>query len=158
VKPSILFRGTTLYQQLAKASVPSFTFIRDAYAFSAYSSVVHKGSGTVPFINASDLLVNLRQKLTEVSGPAYCFVYWDAVDAIAHTYGPHTEQYHAELGGFSYLLQRELLERIPEHVAADTLLLVTADHGHINAAPHQTLYLSRYPRLVRSLVVRFVSP
>jgi Type I phosphodiesterase / nucleotide pyrophosphatase len=153
VKPSILFRGKTIYQALANAQVPSFTLIRDAYASSAYSSVVHKGSVTVPFINSSDLLVNLRRKLAEVSGPAYFFVYWDAIDAIAHTYGPHTEQYHAELGGFSYLLQRELIEKIPRHVAADILLLVTADHGHINVAPRQTLYLNRYPRLARSLAV-----
>ena len=151
VKPSILFRGKTIYQELGTAQVPSFTLIRDAYAHSAYSSVVHKGSVTVPFINASDLLVNLRQKLVEVSGPAYFFVYWDAVDAIAHTYGPHTEQYHAELAGFSYLLQRELVANIPKQVAQDILLLVTADHGHINVAPRQTLYLNRYPRLVRSL-------
>ena len=153
VKPSILFQGKTIYQALASAQVPSFTMIRDAYASSAYSSVVHKGSVTLPFINSSDLLVNLRRKLAEVSGPAYFFVYWDAIDAIAHTYGPHTEQYHAELGGFSYLLQRELIGKIPRHVAADVLLLVTADHGHINVAPRQTLYLNRYPRLVRSLAV-----
>jgi hypothetical protein len=153
VKPSILFRGKTIYQMLANAQVPSFTLIRDAYARSAYSSVVHKGSVTVPFINSSDLLVNLRQKIVEVSGPAYFFVYWDAVDAIAHSYGPHTEQYHAELAGFSYLLQRELIEKIPAHIAADILLLVTADHGHINVAPRQTLYLNRYPRLLRSLEV-----
>jgi hypothetical protein len=151
VRPSILFRGTTIYQRLAEAHVPSFTMIRNAYAHSAYSSVVHKGSVTVPFINSSDLLVNLRRRLVEVSGPAYFFVYWDAVDAIAHTYGPHTEQYHAELAGFSYLLRRELIENTPEHVAGDILLLVTADHGHINVSPRQTLYLSRYPRLVRSL-------
>ena len=76
---------------------------------------------TVPFISSSDLLVNLRQKILEVSGPAYFFVYWDAVDAISHTYGPHTEQYHAELSSFSYLLQRELVEKIPPHAAADVL-------------------------------------
>jgi predicted AlkP superfamily pyrophosphatase or phosphodiesterase len=153
VKPSLLFGGRTIYQRLAKGQVPSFTFIRDIYARSAYSSVVHKGSVTVPFINSSDLLVNLRQKLAEVSGPAYFFVYWDAVDAIAHTYGPHTDHYHAELAGFSYLLQRELIDKIPRDVAADSLLLVTADHGHINVAPRQTLYLNRYPRLLRSLDV-----
>jgi Type I phosphodiesterase / nucleotide pyrophosphatase len=153
VKPSILFQGKTIYQTLAKAQVPSFTFIRDAYARSAYSSLVHRGSVTVPFVNSSDLLVNLRQKLVQVPGPAYFFVYWDAVDAIAHTYGPHTEQYHAELSGFSYLLQRELIDKIPAHTAADVLLMVTADHGHINASPRDTLYLNRYPRLVRSLQV-----
>jgi hypothetical protein len=153
VKPSILFRGKTLYQMLANARVPSFTMIRDAYAYSAYSSVVHKGSVTVPFINSSDLLVNLRQKILEVSGPAYFFVYWDVVDAIAHNYGPHTEQYHAELAGFSYLLQRELIEKIPRHAAANILLMVTADHGHINVMPRQTLYLNRLAGLVQSLQV-----
>jgi hypothetical protein len=153
VKPTILFQGRTIYQTLAKAHVPSFTFSRDAYAHSAYSSVVHRGSVAIPFINSSDLLVNLRQKISETPGPAYFYVYWDAVDAIAHTYGPHTEQYHAELTGFTYLLQRELIEKIPARTAADVVLMVTADHGHINVAPGETLYLNRYPRLVNSLQV-----
>jgi Type I phosphodiesterase / nucleotide pyrophosphatase len=153
VKPSLLFRGKTIYQALAKARVPSFTFIRNVYAHSAYSSVVHKGSVTVPFINSSDLLVNLRQTIAGVSGPAYFFVYWDAVDAIAHTYGPHTEQYHAELAAFSYVLQRELIESIPGPAAADIVLMVTADHGHINVVPRQTLYLNRMAGLVDRLEV-----
>jgi Type I phosphodiesterase / nucleotide pyrophosphatase len=114
---------------------------------------MHRGSVTIPFINSSDLLVNLRQKISATSGPAYFYVYWDAVDAIAHTYGPHTEQYDAELTGFAYLLQRELIDKIPARTAADVLLMVTADHGHINVAPGETLYLNRYPRLLRSLEV-----
>jgi predicted AlkP superfamily pyrophosphatase or phosphodiesterase len=153
VKPSMLFRGKTIYQTLAEAQVPSFTLVRSAYAHSGYSSVVHKGSTTIPFINASDLLVNLRQKIVEISGAAYFYVYWDAVDAIAHTYGPHTEQYHAELAAFSYLLQRELIDKLSPRSAAEVLLIVTADHGHINAVPRETLYLNRYPRLVQGLQV-----
>jgi len=151
VKPSILYDGQTIYQRLAKAQVPSFTFIRADYARSAYSSVAHKGSRTIAYINASDLLVNLRHKLLEVPGSAYFYVYWDAVDAIAHTYGPHTEQYHAELTGFSYLLVKELLDKVDARVAEEVMLIVTADHGHINVAPKATLYLQRYPTLVRSL-------
>jgi predicted AlkP superfamily pyrophosphatase or phosphodiesterase len=46
-----------------------------------------------------------------------------------------------------------LVETIPPRAASDVLLLVTADHGHINVAPRQTLYLNRYPRFVRSLEV-----
>ena len=153
VKPTMLFQARTIYQALASARVPSFTFIRGAYARSAYSSVAHKGSTTVPFFNAADLLVNLRQKISEVPGPAYFFVYWDAFDAIAHTYGPHTPHYEAELAGFSYLLQRELIAKTPAQTAADVLLLVTADHGHINVSPRDALYLNRYPTFVRSLAV-----
>jgi predicted AlkP superfamily pyrophosphatase or phosphodiesterase len=151
VKPTLLFDGRTIYQRLAAARIPSFTFARAEYAHSAYSHVVHKGSQTIPYINASDLWVNLRQKLLEVAGPAYFYVYWDAVDAIAHTYGPHTEQYHAELTGFSYLLIKELLEKVDRRVAEEVVFIVTADHGHINVAPKTTLYLQRYPTLVRSL-------
>lgn len=151
VNPAILFNGKTIYQRLATAQVPSFTFARAEYARSAYSRRVHKGSQTISYINASDLLVNVRQKLLEVSGPAYFYVYWDAVDAIAHTYGPHTEQYHAELMGFSHVLLKELLEKVDARVAEEVLLIVTADHGHINVAPKATLYLQRYPTLVRSL-------
>jgi hypothetical protein len=153
VKPTLLFQGKTVYQTLARAGTPSFTILRNTYAHSAYSSVAHKGSTTISFINASDLLVNLRQKVAEISGPAYFYVYWDAVDAIAHTYGPHTEQYHAELAGFSYLLQREFIAKIPPDVARDLVLIVTADHGHMNVSPQDTLYLNRYPRLRRSLQV-----
>jgi predicted AlkP superfamily pyrophosphatase or phosphodiesterase len=156
VKPTLLFRGKTVYQALAQAGVSSFTVVRDAYAHSAYSSVVHKGSVTIPFINASDLVVNVRQRIAEISGPAYFYVYWDAVDAIAHTYGPHTEQYHAELTSFLYLLQRELIDKIPRRIASDVLLMVTADHGHINVAPGGTLYLNRYPKLVQSLQISHV--
>jgi predicted AlkP superfamily pyrophosphatase or phosphodiesterase len=153
VKGTMLFQGRTIYQRLAQARVPSFTFIRTAYAHSVYSSLVHKGSVTMPFINASDLLVNLRQKITEVSGPAYFYVYWDAVDAIAHTYGSHTEQHQAELASFSYLLQREFIDKIPTSTAAEILLLVTADHGHINVSPRETLYLDRYPTFVQNLAI-----
>jgi Type I phosphodiesterase / nucleotide pyrophosphatase len=153
VKPTLLFQGRTIYQTLAKAQVPSFTFTRSAYAHSAYSSMVHRGSVTIPFINASDLLVNLRRKISEVPGPAYFYVYWDAADAIAHHYGPHTEHYEAELAGFTYLLQRELIDKTPTQIATDVLLMVTADHGHINVSPRDTLYLNRYPTLVQSLAV-----
>jgi Type I phosphodiesterase / nucleotide pyrophosphatase len=153
VKPTLLFQGRTIYQTLAKAQVPSFTFIRNVYAHSAYSSMVHRGSVTIPFINASDLLVNLRRKISEVPGPAYFYVYWDAADAIAHHYGPHTEHYEAELAGFTYLLQRELIDKTPTQIAADVLLMVTADHGHINVSPRETLYLNHYPTFVQSLAV-----
>jgi len=153
VKPTLLFQGRTIYQTLAKARVPSFTFIRSAYAHSAYSSMVHRGSATIPFINASDLLVNLRRKISEVPGPAYFYVYWDAADAIAHHYGPHTEHYEAELAGFTYLLQRELIDKTPAQIATDVLLMVTADHGHINVSPRDALYLNRYPTFVQSLAV-----
>ena len=153
VDPKILFDGKTIYEILSESKIPSFTFIRDTYAKSAYSKTVHKGSETISFINSSDLLVNLRKKITEISTPAYFYVYWDAVDSIAHTYGPHTEQYLAELNGFFYLLQEEFLQELEKNSAEEISILITADHGQVNTNPKQTIYLNQYQEVVDNFAV-----
>jgi hypothetical protein len=43
-----------------------------------------------------------------------------------------------------------LLERMPRR--GDTLLLLTADHGHVQTSPEQTVVLSDHPRLLEMLV------
>lgn len=150
--PKILFDGKTIHETLSESKIPSFTFIRDTYANSAYSKTIHRGSETIPFINSSDLLTNLRKKIAEVSTPAYFYVYWDAVDSIAHTYGPHTEQYLAELNGFFYLLQKEFIDKIG-NLAEEISIMITADHGQVNIDPKQTIYLNRYSEVVDNFQV-----
>ncbi|MEK7664067.1 MAG: alkaline phosphatase family protein [Patescibacteria group bacterium] len=152
VDPKILFDGKTIHETLSEAKIPSFTFIRDTYANSAYSKTIHRGSETTPFINSSDLLTNLRKKVVEVSTPAYFYVYWDAVDSIAHTYGPHTEQYLAELNGFFYLLQKEFVEKIG-NLAEEISIMITADHGQVNVDPKRTIYLNQYSEVVDNFQV-----
>ena len=147
VDPKILFDGKTIYQILAESKIPSFTFIRDVYAQSAYSKLVHQGSVTIPFINSSDLLVNLRKKIVEIPSAAYFYIYWDAVDSISHTYGPETDQYLAELNGFSYLLQKEFLEKIDKQLAKEIVILITSDHGQVSIDPKETIYLNQYPEI-----------
>jgi len=153
VDPKILFDGKTIYETLSKSQIPSFTFIRDTYAESAYSKSVHRGSETISFINSSDLLVNLRKKIAEVSTPAYFYIYWDVVDSISHTYGPHTEQYLAELNGFFYLLQEEFIQKIEKNLAKEISILITSDHGQVNIDPKQTIYLNQYPDIVNNFQV-----
>jgi len=148
VDPKILFDGKTIYENLSKSKIPSFTFIRDTYAESAYSKSVHRGSETISFINSSDLLVNLREKIAEVQTPAYFYVYWDVVDSISHAYGPHTEQYLTELNGFFYLMQEEFIQKIDKDLAEKISILITADHGQVNINPKETIYLNQYPEVV----------
>jgi len=152
VDPKILFDGQTIHETLSEAKIPSFTFIRDTYANSAYSKTIHRGSETTSFINSSDSLTNLRKKVAEVSTPAYFYVYWDAVDSIAHTYGPHTEQYLAELNGFFYLLQKEFVEKIGNS-AKEISIMITADHGQVNVDPKETIYLNQYSEVVDNFQV-----
>jgi len=153
VDPKILFDGKTIYKILSEAKIPSFTFIRNTYAQSAYSTAVHKGSETIFFINSSDLFVNLRKKIEEIPAPAYFYVYWDATDSMAHTYGPGTEQYLAELDSFFYLFQNEFLGKMERGLADEVCILLTSDHGQVNVKPKETIYLNRYPEIVSNLEI-----
>ena len=101
----------------------------------------------------NDKLVLLRQRLVAVRGQSYFYAYWDVLDHMSHTYEPHSEQYLAELNSFSHLLQTELLEKIDKETARNTLLLITADHGHIPMYPDKTIYINDIPEVVEALVV-----
>ena len=147
VDPSLLFNGEPIYPRLESEGIKTFTFINDNYARSTYSSIVHRGSTTVPVIDATDLMVNLRTAITETEGPAYFYVYWDAVDAIAHAEGPHSPQFIAEIETFAAALQVGLVDPIDRRAAEDTILLVSADHGHIRVDPAETIYLNQYEQL-----------
>jgi predicted AlkP superfamily pyrophosphatase or phosphodiesterase len=146
----ILFKGTTIYQTLKRAGIKSFTFINENYANSTYSKLVYKGSSTIPFINSSDLVVRLRKTLELEKGPAYFYVYIDYVDSLEHKYGNYTEEYYAEISVLSFLLKKELLEKIDKKVAKETLFLITADHGQLNILPQETVYLNKFKKVVNS--------
>jgi len=150
VSPKILFKGNSIHQALRKEDVKSFTLINQSYAFSSYSKLVHKGSATIPFINSLDLAVRLRKILEKETGPAYFYAYLDDLDSVGHKYGPHTEEYHAELSIISYILKKELLEKMDKKASDKTIFLMTADHGQINTSPKDTIYLNKYRKLVNA--------
>ncbi len=151
IHPRVLFdRGKTIYTQLSSLGVPSYIFLRNTYAHSAYSSVVHRGGTVMPYVGASDLFVNVRKQL-EYPGRAYLHVYWDALDSMGHKYGPGSEQYIAELSNFLYSFQKELLDKSSGSAARETVILLTADHGQVPVNPQDTIYLNRYRTVTRHL-------
>ena len=147
INPTILYDGKTIHQKLKKEKVKTFTFIDETIAQSAYSKLIFKGSTIKPAISNSDLIIKLRKHLEKTKGPGYYYVYLDNLDSIAHRYGPHTEEYRAEFESISILLQKELVEKLNNKTAKESLLLITADHGQLNIDPQKTIYLNKYKKL-----------
>ena len=141
VDPRILFDGNTLQQQLAAHDVQCFSFLNRNYADSVYSNLTHEGATRVAYDSGADLVVKMRQHLKAARQRTYFYAYYDVVDALAHKYGPHSEEYVADLSCLLHLLQTELVEKLPPQVAEETVLLVTADHGHCPIDPRKVSYL-----------------
>jgi predicted AlkP superfamily pyrophosphatase or phosphodiesterase len=150
VNPKMLYDGNTIYQKLKKEDVKTFTFINEANAHSAYSKLIFKGSTTKSAINTSDLIVKLRKHLEKEKGPAYYYVYLGSLDSIEHKYGPHTEEYRAELSSITFQLEKELIKKIDNRTAKESSLIITADHGQLNINPRETIYLNKYRKLVQN--------
>ncbi|MCL2358754.1 MAG: alkaline phosphatase family protein [Nitrososphaerota archaeon] len=140
--PSLMFRGKNIHQTLKDKGVQTFTHIHTTNASGACSKLIFEGSTIVPAQKTSDLIVNLRKNLERVDD-GYFFVHLDSLDTISHEYGPKSDQFTAELSAITYLLQKELIEKIDNKVAKETLLLITADHGAIDTNPNDMIYLNR---------------
>jgi predicted AlkP superfamily pyrophosphatase or phosphodiesterase len=149
--PKLLFSGNTIQNTLREAGVRTFVHIYTGYAYSSYSKVIFDGSTIVPNLKSSDLIVNLRKTLQKEEGPAYFFVHLSNLDTIAHEYGPHSYEYRAELSVISYILQKELVEKIDRKTAEETLLLMTSDHGGVSIVPQNTTYLNGFPQVIENL-------
>ena len=105
-----------------------------------------KGAERRGFHTLPDALVGLTELIERTDGPAYHFVYFDVLDKISHVYGPDSTHLDAELRALFGLLEAHLRQGLGD----DTLLLVTADHGHIYADPTQVAYVDeRIPSLER---------
>jgi predicted AlkP superfamily pyrophosphatase or phosphodiesterase len=149
--PAKMFKKKTIYKALRKSGIKTFTYIFTSYAYSPYSQLLYNESTIIPSLKSSDLIVNLRKNLEKEDEPAYFFVHLSNLDTIAHEYGPSSYEYNAELSMISYLLQKELVEKIDQKTAKETLVLIAADHGGVNIVPEKTTYLNWFPDIVENL-------
>lgn len=146
-KPKILFSETTIYQKLKQANIPSFYFIPKELTDNVYIKAIAKGSTIIPYISITDLMVVLRHKLSTHNGKSYYFVYWPEIDSLEHFYGPASKEVNAGLSLLSYMLENELIGKLGEKTASDTVMILTSDHGLCPTHPENTIYLNQYPQI-----------
>lgn len=94
----------------------------------------------VGYLLPSTMGVRVRQLLdgrAEDDSPMYVYAYWSGVDTVSHWYGPRGPEHAAEAALFDRDLERALGDRVP----GDTLVILTADHGHASVDPERLVDL-----------------
>ena len=140
--PHLMYPGGNIQQKLEAEGIKTYTYMHESNASAACTKLVFEGSTIISSYKTSDAIVKLRKNLEQNGGDGYFFVHLETLDTISHEYGPESEEYHAELQAITFLLQKELVEKVTPQVAKETLLLITADHGEVQVDPQQTTYLS----------------
>jgi predicted AlkP superfamily pyrophosphatase or phosphodiesterase len=88
----------------------------------------------------SSMSVRLHDLLEQrpwADAPAYVYAYWAGIDSVAHVSGPQSADHATEAALFDKALERALASRPP----GDTLVLLTADHGHAFTDPDKLIDL-----------------
>jgi predicted AlkP superfamily pyrophosphatase or phosphodiesterase len=151
VEPRTFFTATTLFERLKAAGVRTAAITRRDFLGSALSKMVHHGAEVSGFASQSDLAVLARRVLDGLGDHrGLIFAYWDLLDGVSHRYGALGDEYRAELAVLDFALQREVLSRRGD---GKTLVLLTADHGHVNVPPERRIDLRNHPEFLEALSI-----
>jgi predicted AlkP superfamily pyrophosphatase or phosphodiesterase len=145
IEPATIYPSGTIYQDLQQHGVTSYVLQHREFTPSTYSNIMFQGAEITPYQTLSEAFVNMRELLARRQTPAYFFLYFDHIDGICHKYGPGSPQAEAEIDTFLSIMDRLFQQKLQGQLD-NTLLMVTADHGHIDIDPRQTVYLNRDPR------------
>jgi predicted AlkP superfamily pyrophosphatase or phosphodiesterase len=141
VDPRPLYPRPSFYRRLKAAGVRSYLFQPRAYTPSTYSRMLSRGAALRPYASFPAALVEAGRLIREAQTPSYLFLYYEAIDATSHAYGPSSEQVEAEilsfLAGMGALFSRTLAAS-----GKRVCFLLTADHGQVEVEPQATIYLN----------------
>jgi hypothetical protein len=129
------------------------TFAVSSIGFSgtALTRMLHKGATYRGYVATSSLQPMVTRLLMEdLEAPTYVYAYWPTIDTISHVVGPLTTEHSAEVAAFDANFGR-LVRRLPGD--GRTLLMLTADHGHIDTEPAEQVSLADHPELLGMLRV-----
>jgi hypothetical protein len=82
-------------------------------------------------------LRDLLERRPSGDAPTYVYAYWAGIDSVAHLHGPRSAEHAMEAALFDLDLSRALADR----EADDTLVILTADHGHAFTDPKRLIDL-----------------
>jgi predicted AlkP superfamily pyrophosphatase or phosphodiesterase len=153
IQPQQIYPTTSIYQQLAAHGVPAKVYGHMAYTPSPFGDAVMQGATLVPYRTITEAMVRLTDDVINDQGKGYYYLYFDAIDAMGHLYGPSSRHWDAEVDTFLNALEA-VLHGTLDGRAKNTLLLVTADHGQIEVSPAYITYLNTLPRSVMPFVCK----
>lgn len=141
LKPENIFPDRTIYDEFKENQIQSFHFAKSEIINSPYQNVMYKNVKGIPYNNLEESLEELTHFTVDEKSKSYFSFYYDVVDAISHRYGPESAQVEEEIIYFFRLFENIFLNQVFDKLKK-TLLIITADHGHVEIHPKNTFYLN----------------
>ncbi|MBV9323008.1 MAG: alkaline phosphatase family protein [Chloroflexi bacterium] len=147
--PEAFFWAETTYARLHAAGVErTFAVNPSGFSGTALTRMLHQQATYAGYVSTSSLGPIVSRIVHDSTEPTYVYAYWPTVDTIAHVVGPLTPEHGAEVAGFDFQFGRLLNALADRH---DTLVMLTADHGHVDTLPEDAVNFADHPELLGML-------
>ncbi len=133
-----------------RAGVRATSLSRDRFENSAFTRAIYDGADYVPYATFSDLAHELRRTLAADTPPRLVLVYWDELDMAMHLRGPSPDLTAFEVDRLSALFSW-VARGLPAGRARSTRVLLTADHGLVEARAEAQIAVDADPELLGSI-------
>jgi hypothetical protein len=129
VTPDEIYTCGSLFSQLGTRSiVVSYREIIN----SEYNTVHCRGAEKLAYDNVDELVIQIEKAVKSGDDRKFIYAYWPHYDACSHRFGSESPQAAAELARIDDAFS-QMLKRL---AGTDTFLVVTSDHGFVDA-PHE---------------------
>ncbi|MCD4672760.1 MAG: alkaline phosphatase family protein [Anaerolineaceae bacterium] len=144
----------TLGPHMQKYNIQPYAFQHRAIANSGLSRMHMKGVNVVPCRTLEDQWYNVQHILGQKQDQhRYLYVYWSILDEMSHAYGADDPRVAQDFTSFSRSLA-VFLKTLQAKNREDTLVLLTADHGHLPTPRNPHFELLNHPELMASLTIK----
>ncbi len=146
IDPLQIFHWPNVFERMqAACAVVTPHYLAD----SDYSRATTGAARQFPYRDLKGYFAAVRNALQMPASRRYVYAYWPELDSLCHRHGTRSEPVAAHFADLGTELDRFL------DTAADgeTLVLLCADHGHIDTAPEFTLEIDEHPELGQCLTL-----
>lgn len=124
----------SIHARLRDRGIASYVVEPEIFRSEAMTRMHAAEATFVGYVVPSTMGVRLRA-LLDAPRPSYVYAYWSGIDTVSHLYGPRSDEAAIEASILDISLRYALADR----PAGDTLILLTADHGHATTDPDKML-------------------
>jgi len=134
----ILNKGN-FYERLHESDIESHLVILNTYAKSNYNKKISNIRNIFGFNDLNEGLHYVKEEIQKSENRNYFYVYFDDIDKNSHVFGPHSEE-------IAHLTDRtldDIYKNLIKDKSDDTLIMITADHGHNQFDMKKTIMLNK---------------
>jgi len=132
--PMAYTKVPSIHGRLRERGVVPYVIEPELFRNEAMTRMHAREAQYVGYILPSTMGVRLRELIRareHGTAPSYVYAYWAGIDTASHLYGPMSGEAKAEATIFDINLALAVADRPP----GDTLIILTADHGHAFTDP-----------------------